>query len=200
MVDLDALAAFLTSDRAPDGCMDLSELDGFMAGLIAGPVDTDPDEWLPVVWDNDAPEFLDQAEADMVMDTIAARFQEIATGLDATPPAYTPVFWEDVGGATITEDWAAGFMQAVALNPRAWGPVLSRDESASLLIPIAAIAGQAMPAESGGDLDMPDEMLDRLIEQGQSMLPDCVVGLRMFWRGRGVSPVRWPGMASRRRH
>ena len=33
MTDLDALAAFLASDRAPAGSMDLSELDGFMAGL-----------------------------------------------------------------------------------------------------------------------------------------------------------------------
>ncbi len=200
MVDLDALAAFLASDRAPDGCMDLSELDGFMAGLIAGPAGADPEEWLALVWDDDEPAFSDQAEADMVMDTIAARFQEIAVGLDATPPAYTPVFWQDVGGTTITEDWAAGFMQAVALNPRAWGPVLARDETASLLIPIAAIAGQAMPAGSGGDLDMPDDMLDRLIEQGETVLPDCVVGLRLFWKGRGVSPSRWPAMMSRRRH
>ena len=40
-VDLDGLAAFLASDRAPEGCMDLSELDGFLAGLIAAVLDLD---------------------------------------------------------------------------------------------------------------------------------------------------------------
>ena len=38
-VDLDALEAYLSSDESPDDCMDLSELDGFLAGLIVGPVD-----------------------------------------------------------------------------------------------------------------------------------------------------------------
>jgi uncharacterized protein len=200
MVDLDALADFLTSERAPLGCMDLSELDGFMAGVIAGPESVDPDAWLPLVWDNDEPAFADAAEAELVLDTIGARYQEIAAGLDATPPAYTPVFWEDLGGTTITEDWAAGFMQAVALHPRSWGAILSRDETASLLIPIAAIAGLALPAEAGGDLDMPDDMLDRMIEQGETILPNCVIGLRLFWRSRGVAPAPWPHVASRRRH
>ena len=31
-VDLDALEAYLSSDESPDDCMDLSELDGFLAG------------------------------------------------------------------------------------------------------------------------------------------------------------------------
>ncbi|MGE0417407.1 MAG: UPF0149 family protein [Acetobacteraceae bacterium] len=200
MVDLDTLADFLISDRAPLGCMDLSELDGFMAGLIAGPEPVAPDVWLPMVWDDDEPEFADAAEAEHVLDTIGARYQEIAAGLDATPPDYMPVFWEDLAGTTITEDWSAGFMQAVALHPRSWGAVLSRDETAALLIPIAAIAGLALPAEAGGDLDVPDDVLDRMIAEGETLLPTCVVGLRLFWRARGIEPAPWPAVASRRRH
>src|SRR3954470_6604545 len=34
---LEALSAFLASDRAPPGCMTLPELDGFLASLAAGP-------------------------------------------------------------------------------------------------------------------------------------------------------------------
>ena len=193
MVDLDALAAFLTSDRAPEGCMDLSELDGFMAGIIAGPVAVAHDDWLSVVWDDEDPDFSDREEGAIVMGTIAGRSREIMQGLDADPPDYTPVFWEDVGGATITEDWAAGFMQAVALHPKAWGPILSEDATASLLIPIAAVAGLALPAEAGGDLDIPDTMLDRMITDAEEVLPNCVLGLRLFWRRRGVVPASFPG-------
>lgn len=192
MVNLDELAAFLNSDRAPDGCMDLSELDGFMAGIIAGPVAVPPDTWLPLVWDDDQPTFADPGESERVMAAIAARFQEIADSLDAPVPDYTAVFWEDVSGITITEDWAAGFMQAVALHPRAWTPVLTHDEAASLLIPIAAVAGLALPPDAGGDLSLPAAVLDRLIQAADTVLPDCVVGLRRFWRDLGIEPSGFP--------
>ena len=33
-VDLDTLDGFLRSDRAPPDCMDLSEIDGFLAALV----------------------------------------------------------------------------------------------------------------------------------------------------------------------
>ena len=36
-VDLDALDAFLLSDRAPEGSMGLSDLDGFLTAIAVGP-------------------------------------------------------------------------------------------------------------------------------------------------------------------
>ena len=33
-VDLEPLGDYLESERAPENCMDLSELDGFLAGLV----------------------------------------------------------------------------------------------------------------------------------------------------------------------
>ena len=200
MFDLDALADFLASDRAPEGSMDLSELDGFMAGVIAGPEAIPPSDWLPMVWDDEEPDFLNRQEEDLILDAIGTRYHEIVAGLDATPPRYAPVFWQDIGGSTITEDWAAGFMQAVSLDPSAWAPILGKDETASLLIPIAAIAGLAIPEELGGDLSMPEDILNRLIDDGDTILPDCVVGLRSFWRKRGVVAQHWPFVPSRRRH
>src|SRR5207342_2734396 len=47
-VDLEPLGDFLDSTRAPEACMDLSELDGFLAGLAVGPAPVPPDEWLPM--------------------------------------------------------------------------------------------------------------------------------------------------------
>ena len=198
-VDLDPLDAYLSSDGAPEGCMDLSELDGFMAGVIAGPAGIETDEWLALVWDGDTPRFASEQQRQIVLTTIAARFHEIAQGLEASPSEYAPVFWEDVTGTTIAEDWAAGFMQAVALRPRAWDPVLAGD-SASLLIPIAAIAGLALPSDAGGDLDMPEEMLDRLIRDAESILPACVIGLREHWRARGVGGASMPDAPTGRSH
>ncbi len=40
--------------------MDLSELDGFLAGLVAGPEIVPREEWLAEVWDNEEPDYLDE--------------------------------------------------------------------------------------------------------------------------------------------
>ena len=41
--------------------MDLSELDGFLAGLVAGPEAVPPEEWLAEVWDNEEDAVYDSA-------------------------------------------------------------------------------------------------------------------------------------------
>lgn len=188
MVDFDALAAFLNDDEVGEGRMDLSELDGFMAGIIAGPAPVSARAWLPIVWGDGDPGFRDVAEETLILETIGARYDAVLAGLDASNASYEPIFWEDFAGATITEDWAAGFMQAVAMNPTAWTGILRDDGTASLLIPIAAIAGLALPADAGGDLDLPEEILDRMIDDAETVLPRCVIELRRFWRARGVVP------------
>jgi uncharacterized protein len=192
-VDLDGLAAFLASDRAPDGCMDLSELDGFLAGLIAGPESLPPEVWLPLVWDNQLPDFADAAEAERVMDALAGRHGAILHGLDREPADYAPVFWQDVVGTTIAEDWAAGFMQAVALCAGSWRPLFADADAVTLLIPIAAIAGLALPADVPAELARPDALSDRFVTDAEQVLPPCVAGLRRFWRARGVTQAAWSG-------
>jgi uncharacterized protein len=192
-VDLDALEAYLSSDEAPDECMDLSELDGFLAGLVVGPEVVPPSEWLPLIWDEEEPLFADEAQANQILGAILGRYNEIADTLDSEPVDYAPIFWQDFTGATIVEDWAIGFMQAVSLRQIQWEPVLSDDDSAMLLIPIAAIAGLAMPDGGDEELALPDEVLDKLVEEAPDVLPSCVVGLRTFWRDR----ARPPGSRSR---
>ena len=49
-VDLDLLDHFLMSDAAPDNGMGLSDLDGFLTGILVGPHLIMPSEWLPHVW------------------------------------------------------------------------------------------------------------------------------------------------------
>jgi uncharacterized protein len=36
-IDLDALDDYLMSDHVPDGSMGLSDLDGFLTGIVVGP-------------------------------------------------------------------------------------------------------------------------------------------------------------------
>lgn len=174
--------------------MDLSELDGFLAGLVVGPEVVPPSEWLPIVWDNQEPVFADTDQANAVIGAILARYNEIVDSLDAEPSDYAPVFWQDFSGATIVEDWAVGFMQAVSLRQMNWEAVLTDDDTAMLLIPIAAIAGLAIPDGADDELSLPEEVMDKLVEEAPDVLPSCVLGLRIFWRDRLLPP----GSRSRR--
>ena len=123
-MSLDELAHFLNSGSAPQGCMDLSELDGFLAGLAAGPEIVPREEWLTEIWDNEDPEYADEAEQEAVEQAIFDRYAAIESGLDASPLGYTAILWQDEAGTTVAEDWAAGFMQAVSLQAKAWQPAL----------------------------------------------------------------------------
>jgi uncharacterized protein len=196
-VDLDALSDYLLSDRSPPDCMDVSQLDGFLAGVLVGPDMINPSEFLPVVWGGMSPDFADAAEAEAIMGSILGRYNEIADAVATVPSFYAPVFWQDQAGNSITEDWAVGFMQAVALRSEAWEAVLFDDESAMLLISIGILAGMSHPELGLDDAKLPEAFLDELMERAPDLLPDCVLGLRAFWLGR-VEPGQAPG--SDRRH
>lgn len=184
---LDELAEFLTSERAPAGCMDLSELDGFLAGLAAGPVAVPEAEWLAEIWDEAVPAFRDNAERAAVEDAIRQRFEAIGAGLDASPMSFVPILWVDARGNTVSEDWAAGFMQAVSLRAMEWQPALMDEDASALLIPIASLAGMALDETERGEDLLPEDALEGLAEDAERVLPVCVLGLRRFWQARGAA-------------
>jgi uncharacterized protein len=183
-VDLEPLGDFLDSARAPEACMDLSELDGFLAGLAVGPDPVAPDEWLPMVWDDEDPEFEDQAEADLILGTMFARFNEITDGLDNQDPGYDPVYWQDATGRTVVEDWSVGFMRAVGMRREAWEGVLETAEGAKLFIPIVAVASLSSPDIEPEDIGISTPDMDELLQHADTVLAACVVGLHGFWRER----------------
>lgn len=183
-VDLDALDEYLTSDRSPPDSMDVSQLDGFLAGVVIGPAPVPPSEFLPLVWGGEEPSFETAEEAESILGSILGRYNEIVESLEGDPPSYAPVFWQDGLGNTITEDWAAGFMQAVSLRPEAWEPALTDEDTAVLLIPIGIIAGMGHPDLGLQDATMPEGFIEELNERAEELLPECVVGLWQFWLSR----------------
>ena len=183
-MSLDELAYFLTSSSAPPGCMDLSELDGFLAGLVAGPEVVPRGEWLAEIWDNEEPDYANAAEREAVEQAIFDRYAAIESGLDATPLGYSAILWQDESGTAVAEDWAAGFMQAVTLRAAAWQPALADEDASVLLIPIASLAGMTLPETERGQPAMTDDALEGLMQDAEQVLPVCVLGLRRFWRDR----------------
>jgi uncharacterized protein len=177
-IDLEALAQYLNSDHAPDDCMGLSYLDGFLTGIIIGPETILPSEWLPVIWGNEEPEFVSAAHMQTMISLIMGRYNEIVTGFNSDPEIFEPIFWKRPTGEAIVMDWAAGFLDAVELRRTAWEPLFKHHRAKLLLEPLLIL---------GDDDEFDDERDagDRWKEFYASkpdIISTCVVGISMFWK------------------
>ena len=174
-IDLDALDDYLMSDHAPDNSMGLSDLDGFLTGVVVGPELIPPNEWLPVVWGGREPEFETQEEMRTVLGTIMGRYNEVAACFHSDPDEFDPTFWEGPEGEVIASDWAGGFLDAVALRPLAWKPLVEDDGASILMAPLFLL---------NGDIKLDDGAVgeDELLAEASVMLPTCIWGIHEFWR------------------
>jgi len=174
-IDLDALDDHLMSDHAPDDSMALSDLDGFLTGIVVGPELILPSEWLPVIWGGDEPEFKTEAEMQTVLGTIMGRYNEIAACFSSEPYEFDPIFWEGPEGEVIASDWAGGFLDAAALRPTAWEPLMEDDRAGILMAPLFLL---------NGDMEIADGAADEneLLAEASDMIPTCVAGIHEFWR------------------
>jgi uncharacterized protein len=191
-IDLDALDAFLMSDRAPEASMGLSDLDGFLTGVVVGPELIMPSEWMSVIWGGDGPDFESMEEAQAILGTITGRYDEILRRLEDDPTGLDPVFWEGPGGQVIAADWAAGFLDAVRLRPKAWKPLIRHPDARVLMVPILVLGADDPEDVPFGAALPPEDEAAKLREVGSDILIDCVIGIHAFWRERRVRPVPRP--------
>lgn len=125
----DALA-----DLPLDDPMLLSELDGFLTGILVCPEQIMPVEWLQNIWGSDeggiAP-FEDPADGRWFVDAVMARCNEIARDFARGKPQ--PIFDVDErNGDVLWEVWIDGFAQAMELRPDSWAaPVASGGQGAA---------------------------------------------------------------------
>src|SRR3954470_3438510 len=166
-VDLDVLDRYLLSDEAPDNGMALSDLDGFLTGILVGPELIMPSEWLPHVWGGEAPSFESQEQAQLVLSTIMGRYNEIARALAGDPSDLDPIFWEHRDGTVLAAQWAEGFHEAIGVRPKAWTALFQDKEVGLLLIPILALCSD----ENGGDLvPLAPGMRDKMLAEAPELI------------------------------
>src|SRR6478672_3714890 len=166
-IDLDALDDYLVSDHAPDNSMGLSDLDGFLTGVVVGPELILPSEWLPVIWGGEEPKFETENEMRVVLGAIMGRYNEIAACFNSDPEEFDPIFWEGPEGEVIASDWAGGFLDAVALRPQAWARLMDDDGVGSLMTPLFMLNGDIEINESEADEN-------ELLAEASDMIPICI--------------------------
>jgi uncharacterized protein len=183
-VDLDPLDNFLNSDRAPDDCMGLSDLDGFLTALAIGPEPIKPSEWLPVVWGEGEPDFETPEEGTAILGIMMARHDEILHALETDPDNYEPIFWSgEEEEEVIVTDWAGGFLEAVKLRPEAWQKLTDDPDVGGLFAAILLIGSDLDEmAVEGGELS--EEEVEQLLEEGPEVIPTAVIAIHDFWAGQ----------------
>lgn len=179
--DLHALDAFLMSARAPSTSMQLSELDGFLAGISVGPELIKPAEWMPLVWGLADPDYADVEEMQSVLGAITGRYNDILNLLENAPRRYEPIFWETDDGVRSSRDWAEGFMEAVKLRAQAWAPLFESETNWSLITPIVVqLDGEEGEALVKGDA----EKVAQTRADATHMIADAVVAIDRYWKAR----------------
>lgn len=147
--ELDELLAALPADEA----MNIEALDGYLAALLLAPTPLQSlpgNTWLPVVWGGDqAPDpapFVSGKQRKKVVMLVLRHLQSIATAWRQHPNAWEPIFSQasDAQGQDFAdaEDWSAGFLAAVALEPDAWAPWFDAEDSEAWLAPIVALGAE----------------------------------------------------------
>lgn len=138
MNTLDKLDAYLSSDASPPDSMSISDLDGFLTGILCSPELILPSVWLPIVWGSHDPEAEDADLFIWATQAVLERYNEIAKGLNAEPPYIEPIFWETSDGIVIAMDWCEGFMVAYDIQSDAWPELLHSEEGRRLMFPVFA--------------------------------------------------------------
>ena len=111
--------------------MMLSDLDGFLHGIVCSPVPVPSKEWLPVALGGSPDEV-----PDWVLQSIMMIHDSIIQGLTFAPPEVEPIFWKAQEGHVIAMDWCEGFMQALSLRPKQWLRLTESGTGGQLITPI----------------------------------------------------------------
>jgi uncharacterized protein len=187
--ELDALDALLQALPA-DGAMSLDGLDGYLTALIVGPTTVlttlASADWLPGVWGGDAEAgpaaaapFASKRQRKTTVVMVLRHLRHLAWQFAEAADRWEPIFSIAEQGAdewADARDWCTGFLQAVDLQPEAWGTPWTDPASAPLLAPLLVLGGGfegvAPAADVDADLDDP-AVCDRL----SRAVPEAVLHL-----------------------
>jgi len=169
--ELDRLGDFL------EGCeggkaMNIEQLDGFFAALIAGPETVMPSEYYREVFGgemSDACEFGSLDEANEILWLMMRHWNTITSTCIGTT-VYVPLLLKDQDGTVHGNDWARGFMRGMHMRHDGWAELVSDERNGGCLIPIMMLCYEH---------DEDPEMRPKTIspEQREDVIAHMAVGL-----------------------
>jgi uncharacterized protein len=135
--ELDHLRQFLKNCKGGKA-MNIEELDGFFAALIAGPEIVAPSEYMPEVFGSDTQEphqFESLEEANEIFGLMMRHWNDIA-GTLSNGKVYLPLLLLDENGVEHGNDWARGFIRGTRMRHGGWTELLDDDDHGECMIPV----------------------------------------------------------------
>lgn len=135
--EFDRLSDFLKSCKGGKA-MNMEQLDGFFAALVAGPENVMPSECYPKVFGgemSDVCEFNSIDEANEILGLLMRRWNKIASTL-YKGEIHAPLIFEDEKGELHGNDWARGFMRGMQMRHDAWSELLDDEKYGDSLTPM----------------------------------------------------------------
>lgn len=166
----------------PSDAMMLSQLDGYLAGILVCPELIMPGEWLPPIWNPDEaadPVFEDEKQLSSTVNLIMRHYNTIGRGMGRSGDHYEPIYdVQSETGIVIPVFWLMGFSRAMLLRPESWLAIAEGDdEDAAMALSILMALCSTSEAETG----LSKEEYEELLEQAPEMIPHCVKQLN-DWR------------------
>ena len=135
--ELDRLGNFLAVCNG-GRAMNVEEIDGFFAALIAGPELIMPSEYFPQVFGCSLAEVCEFGSLEEVQEIIGLlmRHWNTIAGTLNRDEVHELVLLENENGVATGTDWAEGFMQGMDSCHDGWAELLDDDEHGGCLVPV----------------------------------------------------------------
>ncbi len=162
-----------------EGILCISELDGFFAAIVSGPVLIQPSGWLPKVWGDFEPEWESEDEFMEILSLMTRHMNGIVTNLMSSV-AFQPLFMENnfeekKKTYLIVDEWCEGYMRGVEMAEDAWE--VDSSKMRILLTPIRVFT------TTNGWVNL-DKMSDTEIENIQNAIAPNVDEIHAYWLKR----------------
>lgn len=183
---LQRLDEMLLDLRDDTEAMLLSELDGFLAGVVVSPEPILPSEWLRIVWggvDGELAPFENSADVQAFVGLVMRHYNSVIRSLERRG-RFAPIFEVDGrNNETLWELWIAGFARAVRLRPEGWERIVESDEEDA----IRAYSGLMLLGRADeGTANLSQAEIDALDEEAEDLIPMWVEALHAWRRIRAV--------------
>jgi len=181
--EFNELEDFLISEEAPEECMDISTMDGFLTALVIGPNTVMPSQWQPIVFGLEPGEEMvwkSIDEAQWILGMLHRLFNTIVNDFQTNPEMFEPVFYKSTGkgkSVTIYDEWCVGFMRGVDLSYEEWLPLIESDDHKKFFAPLTLFGteeGWKLLEEQSEEAAVPHE-------QWEEMIRFSVISIHEYW-------------------
>ena len=171
----------LLLDQGEDWML-LTQLDGYLAGILVSPDLVPPGGWLKHIWAGDdgagLPHFEKMEDFQHIIDLIMRHYNNVLASL-AQPGCYEPLFDIDTRNDDVLwELWIEGFVQAMDLAPDGWDRIAVSDNAGCKV----ALKGMAkLHAIANGEAQLSHGKVEQWPREAPDLIPIWVETLHA-WR------------------